>query len=359
MFKILDYYLLKRFLQNLFVALIAWIVIILVVDIIENMSRFIDQKATFRMVFLYYLYYIPYIISLILPVSMLLSALFTLSFSAQHNEIVAQLSAGISLYRLLAPLFMLSLVISSLAGVFNETVVPIASQRRMDIKRYEISHNPRPNEKTRTNIYIQESSNRTLNARYFNGQTNEARNVSIKTFNDAGLTERLDAERMTWTKDHWLLKSGSVRRFANGSEQLFLFKDSTLSNIRITPEQLAVVQKNPEEMSYNELVGFIAELNELGADPRKWEVERQLKIALPMANFIVVLLGAPLASRKRSGGIGLNFGLSLMVSFIYFIIIRTGQVFGHQGQLQPMLAAWLGNLIFFTLGLYSLLAVRK
>jgi len=359
MLKILDYYLLKRFLLNLTVALVAWIVIVLVVDVIENISRFLDQRATFRMVFLYYLYYIPYIISLILPVSMLLSALFTLSFSAQHNEVVAQLSSGISLYRILAPLFLLSLIISGLAGIFNETVVPVSSQRRLDIKRYEISKNPRPSEKTRTNIYIQESANRTLNARYFNGQTSEARNVSIKTFEGAVLKERLDADRMIWDKDHWKLSTGMVRRFSNGVEDIHAFKDSIFNEIRITPDELAVVQKSPEEMSYTELNNFIRELNELGADPRKWLVERHLKIALPMANFIVVLLGAPLASRKRRGGMGLNFGLSLMVSFIYFIIIRTGQVFGHQGQLPPLLAAWMGNFIFLTLGLYSLLSVRK
>lgn len=359
MFKILDRYIIRRFLINLFIAVITWIVIVLVVDIIENVSRFIDQNAALSDVLLYYIYYIPYIISLILPVSMLLSALFSLSVLAQHNEVVAQLSAGISLYRLLLPLFLLSLLISGLAGVFNETIVPVSSQRRLDIKRYEISKNPRPTERTRSNIYVQDNVNRTFSAHFFNGQTNEARQVSIKSFNGSALVERIDAERMIWKNDQWQLVKGTVRRFTNSSELISTFKDSLLADSRIKPEQLAVMQKSPEEMSYVELNDFISELQMLGADPRKWLVERHLKIALPFANFIVILLGAPLASRKRRGGIGLNFGLSLMVSFIYFIIVRTGQVFGHQGQLPPFCAAWMGNLIFLTLGIYSLLAVRK
>ena len=88
-------------------------------------------------------------------------------------------------------------------------------------------------------------------------------------------------------------------------------------------------------------------------------MERHLKISLPFASFIVVLIGAPLASRKRRGGMGFNFGVSLLVSFTYFIVIRTGQVLGHQGILEPLLAAWLGNLIFLSIGLFSLLAIRK
>ena len=75
--------------------------------------------------------------------------------------------------------------------------------------------------------------------------------------------------------------------------------------------------------------------------------------------FIVVLIGAPFASRKRRGGIGLSFGLSLLISFTFFIIIRFGQVLGHQGTLEPFFAAWLGNLIFLSLGLISLFSVRK
>jgi lipopolysaccharide export system permease protein len=103
----------------------------------------------------------------------------------------------------------------------------------------------------------------------------------------------------------------------------------------------------------------IGELQQIGGDARKWIVDLNLKIAMPFANFIVVLLGAPLASRKKRGGAGFNFGISLMISFIYFILIRTGQVLGHQGTLTPILAAWLGNLVFISIGLYTLLSVRK
>ncbi len=357
--RMLDRYLLKRFFINVLIAVLTWIIIFLVVDIIENISKFIDHKATFQQVFLYYLYYIPYIISLTLPVAMLLSVLFTLSTLANNNELIAEFSAGISLYRLLAPLFVVALLISVGAGFFNEKVVPRANQLRLNLKRYEISGHNRPSEMTRSNIYRQDEENRKFVIKYFNSKNNTARSVSIQTFEGPALIERIDAERMVWKDGHWLLKKGRVRQFSGNRERLMTFEDSLFKASRLSPEDLMDIQKKPEEMSFSELNRFIRELRAIGAEVKKWEVERHLKIAMPFANFIVILLGAPLASRKRRGGIGLNFGISLMVSFIYFIIIRTGQVFGHQGKLDPLLAAWLGNLIFLTLGIYSLLKVRK
>ncbi len=357
--KLLDRYLLKQFLINLAIGVITWILIFLVVDVIENISRFIDQHATFHQVVLYYVYYVPYIISLTLPVAMLLATLFSMTSFAQHNEIVAQLSAGVSLYRILTPLFIVAFVISLGAGIFNETVVPEANQRRWDIRRYEIEKRTRPQFKSRSNIFIQEKNNRTINLKYFNGRNNEGRQVSIKTYDRSRLVERIDAVKMIWKDGAWQLKQGRVRRFSKSGETLTTFKDSLFTDLNIEPDELAIVQKKPEEMGYMDLVRFINDLRAIGADPRKWVVERHLKLSLPFANLIVILLGAPMASRKRRGGMGLNFGLSLMISFIYFILIRVGQVLGHQGVLSPLLGAWLGNLVFLSLGLYTLFTVKK
>jgi len=359
MHKLIDRYLLKRFLINLGIAILTWIAIFLIVDIIENISHFIDKKASIEQFSMYYLYYIPYIISLTLPVAMLLSTLFSLSTLAQNNEIVAELSSGISLYRILSPILIAAFFISIAAGFFNELIVPEANQRRLDIMRYDVQHKIRPSLKSRSNIYVQDTADRTISLGFFNGRDKLGRNVSIKTYRNSILTERIDAEKMIWKNGNWLLKKVKVRHFKGNVETLAILNDTLFTDTRIEPKELLLLQKKPEEMSYVELNKFIDNLQAIGADIKKWLVERYLKLSLPFANFIVVLLGAPLASRKRRGGMGFNFGISLLVSFIYFFIIRTGQVFGHQGSLPPLLAAWLGNLVFLTIGLYALLAVRK
>ncbi len=357
--KKLHQYILKKFIVNLFVAISGWIVIFIIINMIEKVSTFIDHDATIQQFFLYYLYFIPYIISLTLPIAMLLAVLFAVSNLAQHNEVIAQLSAGISLYKILSPLFIAAFCISILAGIFNEYIVPSSNENRLDLLRYEIENNTRNRGKFRNHIYVQDTETRKMYIKYFNGKKNEGKEISLQTFSGSVMVERIDAKRMNWKDSSWVLHEASLRRFENDEEQIFQIADTTIMDSRIEPQNLIRVQKKPEEMSFAELNIFIRELSEIGANPRKWLVERHLKIALPFANLIVVLIGAPFASRKRRGGTGLSFGLSLLISFSFFIIIRFGQVLGHQGTLEPLLAAWLGNLIFLGLGLYTLFTVRK
>lgn len=357
--KILHIYLLKKFLLNLALALAGWIILFIVINLIEQASSFIDNSATAGQIFLYYFYFIPYIISLTLPFSMLIAVLFAVSGMAQNNEIIVQLSSGISLYRTLSPLFFIAFIISLAAGAFNEFVVPESNQRKFDLERYEIKKNPRNTGQVNNNINVQDAGNRKMSVKYFNGKKNEAREVSLQTFDGPVIIERIDARSMVWQDSVWKLSDIRIRRFVDGIESTSSIKDTIISNSIVKPENLINIQKKPEEMGFIDLNNFIAELQSIGANPRKWYVERHLKIAIPFANFIVILIGAPFASRKRRGGIGFSFGLSLVISFTFFIIVRFGQVLGHQGTLEPMLAAWLGNLIFLVIGLYSLVTVRK
>ncbi len=359
MTKKLTIYLLKKFVVHLFFAILAWITIFVVINMIEQISKFIDWGITIEQFVLYYVYFIPYIISLTLPICMLLAALFSVSNLAQNNEIVAQLSSGISLYRIINPLLILALFISVLAGIFNEEIVPVANQKRLDLERYDMRKNPRNRGKMQNNISVQDNESRKMVVKFFNGQTNVARGVSIQTVEEAKLTQRIDAQKMYWQDSVWKIEDARIREFYNDKEKVHTVEDTVILDSRIKPENLVELQQKPEEMSYSDLNVYIEELREIGADPRKWIVERHLKISLPFANFIVVLIGAPFASRKRRGGTGLNFGVSLLISFIFFILVRFRQVLGHQGTLEPLLAAWLGNIVFFVLGLYTFLTIQK
>ncbi len=359
MLKLLDGMLLRRFFMNLFVAVVSWIVIFVILNIIENLSKFLDNGATLTQFLIYYLYFIPFVIKITLPIAVLLSALFALNSFAQNDEIIAQLSAGISLYRILKPMLIAAFFISIFSGLFDEFVVPESNQKRLDLYDYEISHKVRPSQKSRSNIFVQDSSKRKYIIKYYNGKSKEARKVSIQTFENARLIERIDAEKMIWEEGHWLLKSGRVRIFHSQNETFFTFKDSVFSRTDLKPSDLLVIQKRPEEMSLRELNYFIKNQQMIGSDVKKWLVERHLKMSVPFINFIVVLLIAPFAAKKKRSGIGLSFGLSLLVSFIYFIIIRFGQVLGYQGTLNPLLAAWMGNIIFLSLGLLSFYSAQR
>jgi len=108
--------------------------IVIFVDMVGNLSKFIDKEVPLAVIIKYYIFYIPYLIILVLPIAMLLASLFSLSQMANHNELTAIRSAGISLTRILIPLFIFGLLISTFALGFGEKIVPSANQEKTKIE---------------------------------------------------------------------------------------------------------------------------------------------------------------------------------------------------------------------------------
>jgi len=111
MFKKLDIYLLRQFITILVVSLLGFLSIFIIVDLIENLDRYIDNKMPWLIVLKYYGYSLPYFINIALPMSMMIAAVFSFGLMAKRNEWTAMKSAGISLYRLSFTLLLFSIFI--------------------------------------------------------------------------------------------------------------------------------------------------------------------------------------------------------------------------------------------------------
>jgi len=355
---ILNRYISRKFLQILLFAILAFISIFVIVDLIENLDTFINNEYPTKAVIEFYLNYIPFILVLILPVAMLISALFSVGNMARQNEIVAIKAAGISLYRIFLPLFVLAVFVSLIAMAIANYLVPHATERQSDLReQYE---DRRPQKQRLDNVYIRDELDRRISMRYFNVQSNVGNTVSIRTFEQDSLKRRIDAKKITWQDSIWLLQTGYERIFTPQGEIARPFEKKLFNSSTLLPENIAKQLKIPEEMSYNELKDFIREVERNGADPDRWRVDLYLKIALPFANFIIVLFGAPLSSSQtRRSGAAKGFGISLAVTFIYFGILKTTQAMGHNGKIEPLLAAWFANIVFGIIGIFVLLRARK
>lgn len=180
--KVIDRYLLKQFLSHLFFSLLIFWVIFLVVDIVEHVDLFIDRKAGLFLVFQYYLFYTPYILCLVLPVGMLLSSLFSLGTLAKNNELLAFKSAGISLYRIVFPLLVLSFFISLVSLSFNELVVPFTNLRKDEIRTNQIEKKRKEKGWLFQNVFVQGEDNRIFYLALFDGQKNVGTQVLVQRF---------------------------------------------------------------------------------------------------------------------------------------------------------------------------------
>jgi len=357
--KKLDRYIIGQFLYILGLSLVAFVGIFIFGDTFEQLDKFVDKKASVSLVVQYYLYYMPFILVLTLPVAMLLSSLFSMGQLAKNNELIAMRACGISLYRTLLPLFVLGLFISFLTQLWGEYVVPAANEKKIEVMNYEIKKKARQQRVLKRDIYVQEEDGTIWYVKLYDSKLKRATSVSICRYNGPALSRRIDAATAWWKDGSWRLRSGFVRTFRGTEETAEQFDSLEVTQTQVTPQDIIRKKKSPDEMNYFELKAFIEKARRSGQEVKKWLVDLHLKIAFPLANFIIVLFGAPLMANRKRGGNAWGFGVSLFICFFYYGIIRTGQSLGYNGTLPPLLAAWIGNAIFGLAGIFILVKVKK
>jgi lipopolysaccharide export system permease protein len=358
----LDRYVLRQFIVTWAFSLLAITVIFVAVNLMDNLDDFIDANASVWMVIQYYLFFIPEIIKLMTPVATLLSSLFTTGRMSTYNELTALKSGGVSLFRFMAPMLVFAILISGVSIYFNGWIVPYANKKKVELGRRYFQKDIRFVSKS--NIYIQDSKDRILSIGMFDDSRNVAMRVSIQDFDPADQTMlrvRYDADEMFWNDStkRWHLVNGSERKFYNASENLFQFKIFDIGVLNFTPDDIKKKQEKPEEMNYPDLKHFITNQQRAGHEASRWLVDYYGKIAFPFASVIVVLFGIPFSSIKRRSGLGVEFGIAIGVSFLYMIFLQISQAFGYNGDLHPLLTAWLANIVFFLAGLFVLFKVPK
>lgn len=347
--KLIDRYIVRQFLVTTFFSLLAVIVVFIVIDAMENLDDFIDRQASLQIILTYYLFFMPEIIKLIMPVSLLLASLFVTARMSTQNEMTAMKACGMSLYRIMVPYIVVAFLVSVASVYFNGWIVPKANKKKFTIERIYL--NKMTISGSGANIYMQDSPTRILSIGYYDEQRLSASRVSIQDFSDTNATvlvARVDAQIMDWdsTRQEWMLRNGARRWFSGDKEHMERFILQPAGTLHFNPDDLRKKQEQPDEMEYRSLEEFIENQRRAGQDVSRWLVDFYSKISFPFASMIVVLFGVPFASVKRRGGIGVQLGISLLICFIYLIFMKVSQVFGYNGDIHPLLTAWMANLLF-------------
>ena len=355
----LDRYLIVEQLSSLVLGLLFFVAIFIVVDVFEKLDSFLDNKVPLPVVLHFYLVSIPSIVTMVLPMSMLLSCLLALGQIGRHNELTAMQAAGIGLTRIVLPLYLFAFLVCVGVFVSNETLMPKLNAARDRIYRGDIKRENLEGATVRTNLAYLGTQGRTFLIRTYNIPDRTMRDVVIQEIRQHTLTGRIDADAARWENGHWVFFHGFIRRFNKDSETAVEFKELVIPGLQETPESFEKAEEDPKALSYWELEKYIQRLRQSGSRVQKYLVELYLKVSFPLTNLIVVLIGTALAIRVRRGGLAISFGLAVFISFVYYAIIRTGQALGHSGTLPPFLGAWLGNIVFGVLGLELLRRARR
>ncbi len=365
----LDRYVAWQFIKSVLFAILAFSLIFILVDMIENLDDFIDQDVPAHIIVLYYAYFLPRIFSLMVPVAMLLAALFVVGKLSNNNEMTIIKCAGVSLYRFMLPLLAIGMLVSVLMLGFDGWLVPHINAGRLNLEREYLKKHRELG--TRYNMFFQESENRILTMEYFDEGNATARRIKLQRFDPADPTvmlERLDGERMEWKEDSavWVLYNAVRRDFRTDStlpvqqrEEVIDYDSLSLGKLVITPEVILRMQQKPEEMGLEDFRDYIERQRRAGSDIARLLVDYHGKIAFPFASVIVVFFGVPFASVKRRSGLAVQFGISILLLFIYLVSQKMSQIFGYNGNIHPLLAAWLPNLLFLLAGCIIMVRVQK
>jgi lipopolysaccharide export system permease protein len=343
-----DSYLAGSFAAALAIALVAFITIFIVVDLFEKVDTYVDNRVPFATVVKYNAYKIPQIVHLVLPVAMLLGCLFGIGNLSRRNEILPLQNAGLSANRILLPIYVLGVLATVLSFAAGDALLPEATFRINKIWREEIRKETRARTEYRSNVTLLGEGGRLYLIGRYNAPKKEMRDVVIQRFAEKTLVERVDAREATWRGDRWVFRHGFVRTFHEDSEEARAFEEMTIPDLKEVPKDFARPDKEPDEMNIRELRDFVRRTVASGSTALKEETEMHRKVADPFCNLILVLLGTPLAARRRRSGLAMSFALAVGIAFLYYGAIRVGQALGQNETLPPLVAAWIGNLLFGT-----------
>lgn len=359
--KIIDKYLLKSFIITLLFSFIALYTIFLIVDMIENLEDFLDNGMGIAKIALYYFYFFPQILKLLVPVAMLLSALFTVGRLSGLNEITAIKSGGVSLYRFMAPLMLLSILISGMHLYFNGWVVPKANIAKNDIEREFM--NKGNSVGSIYDLYFRESPKINLHMKSYNSERKTGYNIGLEYFTNQyspRIEKSIEANSIQWDSvdNHWIMTDVIVRKFNSKNIEQVFRKDTMSINLSLTHSKIVDLKRSTDEMNFDELKSYLDLVKSGGRNVDLELTDYFGQYAFPFANIIVVLFGVPFASVKKKGGIAVQIGAALVISFLYLIFTKVSQAVVLGTGLSPIIAAWFANGLFFVVGIINLIKTK-
>jgi lipopolysaccharide export system permease protein len=362
--KLIDRYLLRTLLVPLVYCLAAFIMIYVVYDLFDHLPDFIEARTAFQDVVRYYIYLIPSVLILIVPISLLLAVLYSLSQLTKNNELTAMRASGVSLYRLLVPFTLVGLLFSLGVLQVNERIGPEsalwcnqflqAEKNKGDVSVHIKEFQPLVNELEHRYWMVQR----------FHTITFDMEGVELRQERtDGSFQVKYTAERAQWLDGEWWFHEVAVQQYDEGSNPIGgpqHVPHLVLDFVTETPKDfLNEIKYNQEFMSAREIADFVRTRPHIGAATEaRYRTDFHYRLAMPWTCFVVTLLGIPLGSTTGRRGAFVGVFLSISMFFTYYVFITYGLALGKNGTLSPWVAGWFPNILFAALGLTFLYRMR-
>ncbi|MEK7447979.1 MAG: LptF/LptG family permease [Planctomycetota bacterium] len=359
--KKIDRYVLNQFVLTLGVTTLVLSGLYLIVHFFTNIQEFtmVSHKNILGFIIKYYLYRIPLILLDLIPIITLVAAMVTITRFIKTNELTPMFSAGLSIYRILVPVFIIALVISILMFFIDEKIIPAFNENISQTDKILTSEGQERYILTYDNRYS------TVLIKNYDYTNQTMHQVSITECNENNsLRAKLIAETASWEiafsetspafggasrlSQGWYLYNGVVYSydesgFRKGPPRRF-GPEGYLWSTDLTPADLA---KTDDTLSYTESAKLKKMITQY-PHQNYLKVKFYNKITFPLVNIILLLLGLPFVLIGESKNFFTGVGICLAVVIIFFMVQFFFESLGTKGFIHPLISAWF-PLVFFGL----------
>jgi len=373
--RLLDRYLFRELLTPLAFCLGGFLIFWISADAFQKMADFQEGRLHLLDIVEYYLAMTPeFLATIILQVALLLALLYTLTQLARHNEITAIRAAGVSLWRLCLPYFIVGLMASLLLFGLNEWCVPRSTDWAEQILNRYVQ---KPDDARRQTVFHNFGFTNAREHRWwfiaeYHLKTAEMLNPQVNWTSSDGLNYQLNAAHAIHTNGAWTFFDVSVKEIAQANAQLVSSRQTNLLAMPEFTETPAEIQSEIKISSYQNFrnsrradIPLRDILGYLRLHPNLSRTDSSLlftkfhgRLATPWTCLVVVFIAIPFGAASGRRNLFVGVAGSIFICFAYFVIQQLCLALGAGGHLPAWLAAWLPNLIFGGTGLILMARVR-
>jgi lipopolysaccharide export system permease protein len=361
MLKIIDRYILKRYLSTFTVMLLLFIPIGIVIDVSEKVNKMIENKVPFKEIANYYFYFTIHFANFLFPIFLFLSIIWFTSKLANNTEIIAILSSGISFTRFLRPYLVGATIVSFGALIMGFFLAPKASEVYNNFRYTYLIGGGQEEMRQSTNVYRQISDDEFIFVSNFNLLSKTAFNFSLEKFKGDQLEYKITANRIKWNpKQKNYTMFGYTKRTVGVLNDVIVNADKQDANFKFDLDDLTPTVYIAETLSYFDLIRFIERERKRGnANINVYLVVLYKKYSIPVSAFILTIIAVAVSSMKRRGGMGMNLAVGILLAFAFVFFDKIFGVLAEKSSIPPIIAVWIPNLVFGILAIFLLRNAKR
>jgi LPS export ABC transporter permease LptG len=313
----------------------------------------------------YLVHLAPSLIYQLTPIGTLVASLICFGILTKYNEVTAFKAGGVSVYRLAAPVLIMSLAVSAMLFAFDHYYIPEANRRqemlRAQIKKKPVATYLRANSDRH---WIYGEGSRIYNYGFIDTHRAILSKVNVYELDPATfrIVRQISADRAQWnpTLHKWLFQNGMSHNAGGKTDSFLPFRNTFASFPELTerPSWFIREEKEYKEMNFEELGQYVREQQASGLDTTPLRVQYYKKFSVPLFALIMAILSVPFAfiagNRGAMTGVGISFGIAIA----YWTIGTLFEQIGDLNQLPAVMAAWSPDIIFALFGLYFMARMK-